>query len=224
MKKLFISALAAILAFTSCSLLDEPVYTLTNASAYLNYKDQKLYTDGGIVFNVTSDATDGNWKTDGNRMYALFDVLNINYDITLKKYLNATILAPEKNSEPENAPGDPVTVMDCSLSGGYLNIILGIYVKKGSDTPHNMHLYWSDDSRTMSFVLVHEAGGESILDLPESEMESDTRLFCFPIYNLAAEGESRMIELTINALSKNTDGTYTAEPFTYSVFNDSVNF
>ena len=53
MKKLFISALAAILAFTSCSLLDEPVYTLTNASAYLNYKDQKLYTDGGIVFNVT---------------------------------------------------------------------------------------------------------------------------------------------------------------------------
>lgn len=225
MRKLFISVLAAILAFNSCSLLDDPVYTFTNASGYLNYKEQKLFSDGGTVFNVTSDATDGNWKTDGNRIFAIFDVLNINYDITLKSYINAVIIAPEKNSDPENAPGAPVTVRDCSISGGYLNLLLDLYAKKGSaDTPRTAHLYWSDDSTTMSFVLVIEAGEESIVGLKESDIEGVTCPYCFPIYNLAAEGESRMVELTINALSKNTDGTYASEPFTYSVFSNSITF
>ena len=223
MRKLFISVLAAILAFNSCSLLDDPVYTLTNASGYLNYKEQKLFSDGGTVFNVTSDATDGNWKTEGNRIFAIFDVLNINYDITLKSYINAVTIAPEKNSDPENAPGEPVTVRDCNISGGYLNLLLDIYVKKGSEVPNDMHLYWSDDSRTMSFVMVLKAI-ESVVGLKESDLECVSVPYCFPIYNLAAEGETRMVELTINALSKNTDGTFASEPFTYSVFSNGITF
>lgn len=224
MKKFIITALAAVLAFDSCMLLDDPVYTLTNAAAYLNYKDNTLFTDGGTTFNVTADNTDGKWKTDGSRFYAIFDVLNVDYDITLKTYVKASIVTPVKDAEPQNAPGDPVSVMDCNISGGYLNLLLDIYVKKGSDTAHDMNLYWSDDSRTMTFILVHEGNGESILDLPESDMEVATRCFSFPIYNLADEGESRMIELTINALVKNDDGTYTGEPFTYSVFSNAVTF
>lgn len=224
MKKFIITALAGMLAFNSCMLLDDPVYTLTNAVAYLNYKDGNLMSDGGTTFNVTADATDGNWKTEGNRMYAVFDVLNINYDITLKSYITSIIVKPQKDDEPADAPGDPVTIVDCSLSGIYLNIVTSIYVKKGSETPHDMHLYWSDDNRTISFTLVHDGGGESLINLPASDMELVTRSYCFPIYNLAEEGQTRSLTLTINALYKNDDGTYSAEPFSYSLYGNGVTF
>lgn len=224
MKKLLITALAAMLAVNSCSLLDTPVYTVTNAVSYLNYKDGKLMSDGATIFNVTSDATDGNWKTEGNRMYAIFDILNVDYDITLKSYINSIIVNPQKDDNPEDAPGDPVSIMDCSLSGIYLNILTSFYVKKGSETPHDMHLYWSDDTRTMSFILVHDGGGENVINLPESDMELVTRSYCFPIYNLAEEGQTRSLSLTINALSKNSDGTYSAEPFSYSLYGSGVTF
>lgn len=223
MKKFIIAALAAVLAFTSCSLLNDPTFSLTNASAYLNCKDGKLITDGGTLLTVTADASDGKWNAEGNRMFALFDVLNANYDITLRSYYLATIQNAVKDSEPAGTPGDPITILDCSLSGIYLNILMEYYVKKGSETPHNMNLYWSDDSRTITFVLVHDGGGESLVTLPASDMERTVACYSFPINALLDAGETRTLQLTINALVKG-DSSYTAESFTYSLYGSGVTF
>ena len=226
MKKWFLTILAAALAFTSCNL-DDSVYTLTNVNNYLTYKDDVLKNDAGVTFTVTHDNTDGKWKTDGNRFFAIFDVLNINYDIAMKSYMEAIIQAPETMPAMESEDGvhgDPVTIVDCCLGGVYLNLIVGFYVKTGSDNTHDMHLYWEDDKRTLSLTLIHNGNGETPVEIKESELTYVTRVYCFPIQNLVSSGEQRTITLSVDSLVKQSDGTYTSVPFTSSVYGGLVTF
>ena len=225
MKKSFILILAAALAFTSCNL-DDTVYTLTNVNTYLNYNNGVLYNDAGLVFNVTTDNTDGNWKSEGNRFFGTFDVLNAKYDIYMKSYMNAIIQSPEKMPEEigeEGLHGDPVSILDCTLSGIYLNLIIGFYAKEGTECPHDMHLYWEDDLNVLSRVLIHDGNGENAVQMDESELKTLTRVYCFPINDLVPSGQQRTVSLTVDSLGKE-DGKYVSTPVTANVYNGLVKF
>lgn len=226
MKKWFILILAAALAFTSCKL-DETIYTLTNVNNYLNYDSGVLTNDAGLTLNVTEDNTDGNWKIDGNRFFGTFDVLNVNYDITMKSYMQAILQNPKNmptDVGEEGLHGDPVSILDCTLGGIYLNLIVGFYAKPGTDCPHDMQLYWSDDHSTLSLVLVHEGNGENSVEMDEKDLKSLTRVYCFPIHDLVASGEQRTVTLTVDALGQMADGTYVSQPYTAYVYNGPVKF
>ena len=214
------------MAVTSC-ILDDPEYSVTNVNNYLNYNDGILMNDAGVTFTVKEDLTDTKWKAEGNRFYATFDILNIGYDICLKSYLETII----QNAEPlpevegeEGIHGDPVSIVDCCLSGIYLNLIIGFYAKAGTDNAHDMHLYWKDDHSTLSLVLIHNGNGENPVAMDINDMTFLTRVYCFPIYDLVMPGEQRSVVLSIDALAKESDGTYVSKPFTSSVYGGMVTF
>ena len=223
MKKFIIAAVAAVLCAWACDM-GEPVYSITNVSSYLTYNEGELFNDYGVRFTVTTDQTDGKWKVDGTRMYSTFDVLNINYDIMLKAYYVAVIDAPVEGAPSEDATFDPVTIYDCSVSGGYLNLIIGYHAVDGTECPHQMKLYYIDKSNSLEFRLTHEGDGENPIEMDESSLKTVSRFCCFPIYDIVPSGESRYITLTIDTLQKDSEGAYTSVPFTSSLYGNAITF
>lgn len=210
MKKILSILLCGVVAFTSCSL-QEPVYRITNLSDYLTCKNGVLYSDYGVKFTVTEDLTDKNWQSEGNRMYAIFDIVNIDYDITLKSYLPAsfkTVAGVQENIDPD--PSDPVDILDCGISGGYLNMVVSSYTKTGGDYEHKTDLFYYDTQSTLTFFLVHDGGGESPVNYPESSLTKVTSVYSFPLSSIVPSGESRYVVLEYDCLAEESDGTKVA--------------
>ena len=156
-----LAIIAGMLAVASCRP-PESTFSAQNVADYFTYKDGTLYNDYGNTFAITQDNTDGKWKVDGGRMYAIFDILNAQLDIVLKQYLSGTIKAHSGVVDKENLPaGDPVVISDCNIGGGYLNVMLTYYYKEGTDCPHDTRLLYDDDGQTLRLYLVHDGAGEN---------------------------------------------------------------
>lgn len=224
MKKIF-AIIAGALALASCEFPDGNVYYVKNCGDYLTCKDGALTNDYGVVFNIVEDQTDKNWLGEGNRMYAIFDILNIEYDITLKSYLLAT-KKPVSGQIPDiiQDPADPIDIVDCNLGGYCLNIVFTYYVKEGSETPHSFNLYYKDDRDKLTLSLVHEGAGESPVNYAENELKTLTVVYCFPITGIVPEGESRNVVLEYDYLAKDINGKYVSTHTSTALYNQQVLF
>ena len=223
MKKILAILLAGLM-IASCELPDN-YYSYTNATDYLTVYSGKLYNDYGTELTVTQDNTDKAWNAEGNRFYASFDILNANYDIFLKAYYLATIKSIAGPLPGEALESVPVQVLDCNVSGGYLNIIITYYTAKDSETPHSVNVYYSDNGSELTLSLIHSGGGESPVGLTNLDsMNAVTEVLCFPLEGLAPSGETRFLILDVDVLSKDTDGKYTSEHFSSQLYNVSVRF
>ena len=217
--------LSGVLAFASCSM-PEAIYTVTNAGDYMNIKDGKLANDNGALFSVTEDLTDTKWQSEGNRFYAVFDVLNINYDIRLKSYINATVKAPAGEIEDQTPESDPIQIKDCSMSGGYLNVILIYYSKPETECPHNTDLYYLDngDEGTLTLRLVHEGAGENLVNMDEASLKSVTAFFSFPLADIVPSGEMRTVFFECELLAQDSTGKYTSLHKNAALYTQQLQF
>ena len=224
MKKI-LSILAGILAVVSCDFPGVNVYSVTNVGDYLNCSGGKLTSDYGREFTVVEDQTDKNWLGEGNRMHAVFDILNADFDITLKSYMLANVKPVAGKQETELLESsDPVDIQDCCISGRCLNLILSYYVKKDSDYNHGLDLDYNDKNGYLTLFLIHDGNGESPVNHAEEDLEKVTSVFCFPITPLVPEGEYRYILFEYDYLTKSGEGKYSVAHASNALYNQQLQF
>ena len=85
MKKFIPILIASLFACWSCDLKD--TYTQTNVRDMVNVEKGILFNDYGYVLNPVEDAVGADkWKIEGARFYAVYDILNRDLDIRLKRW------------------------------------------------------------------------------------------------------------------------------------------
>lgn len=224
MKKI-LSIIAGIIALASCQFPDSNSLSIKNCGDYLNYKEGKLSNDYGTTLTVVEDQTDKNWAVEGSRMYAVFDVLNANYDITLKSYMMATMKPISgKYEEDFMDPVDPIEIMDCSIAGFCLNVIFNYYYKEGSEVQHKTELYYKDDREILTLYLVHDGGGESPVNFDTDALKTTSTVMCFPLTNLIPEGELRTVVIEYDYLTKDINDKYISSHTSKALYNQQVLF
>ncbi|MBQ6198321.1 MAG: hypothetical protein IJK44_03695 [Bacteroidales bacterium] len=223
MKKI-LAIIAGMLAVASCRP-PESTFSAQNVADYFTYKDGTLYNDYGNTFAITQDNTDGKWKVDGGRMYAIFDILNAQLDIVLKQYLSGTIKAHSGVVDKENLPaGDPVVISDCNIGGGYLNVMLTYYYKEGTDCPHDTRLLYDDDGQTLRLYLVHDGAGENPVAMDKDSLKSKNVLYCFQFLDMVPSGEYRSIVLDVDILNTDINDKYMSRHISSDLYGRPVQF
>ena len=224
MKKI-LSIIAGIIAVASCQFPDANSFSMKNCGDYLNYKDGNLSNDYGTTLTIVDDQTDKKWNVEGSRMYAVFDILNANYDISLKSYMMATMKPLSgKYEEDIMDPVDPIEIMDCSIAGFCLNVIFNYYYKEGSEVQHKTDLYYKDDREILTLYLVHDGGGESPVNFDTDALKTSSAVMCFPLTNLIPEGELRTVVIEYDYLTKDIDDNYVATHTSKALYNQQVLF
>ena len=78
MKQFLTLCTAAVLGLLAVSCNLEDVYTVTNADDIVTVKGEYLESDFGATYQITEDKTGTtDWKAEGTRLYALFDILKM---------------------------------------------------------------------------------------------------------------------------------------------------
>lgn len=222
MKKI-LAIVAGILTLASCSL-PEDIFVIRNLNDFLSCKGGILYNDVGTPFTVTQDLTDKNWNAEGNRIYAAFDITNSHFDITLSGYLKAGIYSTKTVPVPEKENPDPVILTDCSVGGGYLNIVLSYYYKPGTECPHQTSLYATDKDDTLTLTLVHDGNAESPAYDQASTLQTASAACCFTLAGLVPEGEYRKVVLEFDLLTKDEEGIDISKHTSSRLFEQPVQF
>ena len=214
---LFAAAFIGLLA-ASCNL--EDVYTFTNADDIVTVQGDVLVSDFGTSYYITEDKTSSKeWKKDGTRMYAVFDVLNRSFEISLKEAHPFTVRQAEPLTVLDENPQDPVVVALQNVSGGHLNLALQIFSKKsGSEYPHKISIQYRQisDGDALELYVLHDGNNENPAVLPEDDLNKDVLFFTVPITDLV-KPSTRQIKLTLDALAQNSEGKYIITRTTYQL-------
>ena len=175
--------MASLFACWSCKL--EDTYTETNVRSMVTVKDGLLFNDYGYTLTVTEDAVGAdNWKIEGARFLALFDILNRDLDIRLKEALRARIQEADVLTDPEELIKDPVEIMVQGLSGGYLNLGFTITRARNSNHAHPFRFYYTVENNYMKLYIEHDGNGEDIVHMSSDDLISENRMFSIPLEDL----------------------------------------
>ena len=219
MKKYILPLIVCALAAVSCEFTDE--YHITNVSDLVTARDKTSFmSDYGVLYTVKDDLTDRKW-TVGERYMINFDVENANYEITLKQYTNCIISTPTSVDDTPSPGDDPVKVTGSNISGGYVNLNLSYYVKKGGTYPHRIFMEYLDhpSSGNLELILIHDGNGENPSQMSTDELETVSAIYSFAIAGLVPKGDSRLLQLTVNELN----GTEVTKK-TYQLYNEYITF
>ena len=224
MKKTVLALMAAAALASSCAFTED-VFMMTNVNQFVTVGGNSLLDDYGTVFTVTEDYTDGAWKTEGQRLYILFDILNRDYEISLTAYAPAVIQNMNMLSDVPLDTADPVVISDSSVSpNAYLNLVLEYYALKDGAAEHSFELGYIDDGNTLALYLTHEGAGENPAAMDSDLLVSDSVFLSFPISGIVPSGESRTITLRADVLTKDADGNYSVTRKTGTLYSTDVQF
>ncbi len=213
MKKLIPFILAVLPLVASCKM--EDTFTQTNVQEMVTVKEGVLLNDNGYVLNVKEDAVGAaNWKIEGNRYLALFDILNRALDIKLKDVIKASIVYPAEYDGEGEYPADPVGLEMTGYSGGYLNLGLSYYKAKGSNAAHPIRFYDEMKGNLHYLHISHEGNGEDPTRMDEKDLET-----AFSIFSLPLElGSSDRIALVMDVIVTDSTGKKTVEEQTVNLY------
>ena len=221
---LFTAATIGILA-TSCNLQD--VFTITNMDDIVTVKGEYLLSDLGTTYRVTEDQTETkDWQQEGARLYAVFDVLNRQLEICLKKAQPMEIREAEPLSVSVEIPKDPVVVALQNVSGGYVNLAIQIYMAKGTECPHNILFQYrnnKDSGSDLELFVFHEGNNENPSLLPEDDLKTEIRFYSIPLEKLVTSPSAR-ITLTLDTLVKDSAGKYSVQRTTYELVRSGYSY
>jgi len=187
MKKHILFLVCGLLMFTACKF--EDTYTQTNVQDLVTVKGDDLVNDYGYTLNVVQDAVGAvNWKVEGARYLALYDVLNRQLDISLKEMVRSREVFLFDYDETEEYPTDPIEPYVVAFSGGYLNI--GLYVSKAKNTnnAHPITFYLEENNNQLNLYVVHAGNGEDLRFMSKDDLTYEQRMYHisveeFPNYN-----------------------------------------
>ena len=166
-----------------------------------NVDGSTFVSDQGNIFNIVEH--EGNvyeelLKTE--RAYTLCDILSKTaggqeneYDVRLNamaQVLTKDIITLETEKTEAMLKEDPINVRSCWFSGGYINFYIEFPVKQGSQTPHMINLIQQETEKDYLFRLTHNADGETIDNIPNSQIITAGGYVSFPINKLIQEKEA----------------------------------
>ena len=217
MKKYILILMTGLLAAVSCSL--EDVYQRTNVDDILMYYEGKLCNDYGTVYTVTGNEAAGNWKQEGKRFYTVFDILNRNFDITIKELHEFENITSTPTEEEKPELGDPVQLIVGTVSGGFVNILFRTYSDKKSDYEQKVSFLHKFNGSELQLFMVFDGNHENPAEKDVENLESKEHYVCIPIFHHDVKITS--LSFKVNELKQTGASEFTAEetvyPFTFSV-------
>ena len=202
MHKFFLILSAAVLCLTACFKPEGEDFLYYDLYGFGDVEASVIsIRSEGLVFNVTEDKTDGNWKK-LSRIFLRCDVLRDNggkrYDIRLKAYepvLQQGILVKSQSDETVYGMDAACFYQDWgSDSEAFtLNAACHFTRKKNSATPHSLSLVFDDvrsHTDTLFFELHHQGSGESYenLEIEASDFQVETQFLTFDLSSAIPAG------------------------------------
>ena len=223
MRKYIFALICCVLAVSACEMKDE--FRASNVTDLVTaVSDNTLINDYGVSYTITGDETDRLWKKQ-DRLLVVFDVLNRDYDITLKQYVKSIVQNPSPASEESAGGKDPVEIEASVISGGYVNAQIAYYRSKSSDFLHTISMEYEDQPKENRFnlYLYHNGNGENPAQRDKDGLEKVTSLYSFRLSGLLPAGESRMLYITIYELTT-VSGKQEVSTRTYQLYNQFITF
>jgi hypothetical protein len=201
MKKHILFLICGLLMFTACKLEDS--YTQTNVQDLVTVKGDYLVNDYGYSLTVVQDAVGAvNWKVEGARYLALYDVLNRNLDINLKEMVRSRQASLTEYDESVEYPTDPVEPYMAAFSGGYLNLGFFITKAKNSDNAHPIRFFYDVVDNQMTMYVVHYGNNEDLRTMSKDDLEYEDR-----VYHIEREEFTGISTLTMKLYYLEADAT-----------------
>lgn len=191
MKKFALILLALSLLTVSCRK-DRVLFTDV---AFVNAVSGVYTTDFGLVFNIVENASGKEIPADG-RLIMQCDVLKASgkgvYDVRVTDFAIPLTKDPIPAVETPEAD-DPLSIESGWFSGGYFNLLLGLYTKTESGVKHLINAEYTlptETNDTLYLRIRHNAFGELPLDPDDSEDEYGySRTYaCFHLDGLLPSG------------------------------------
>ena len=221
MRKLLLATLTACFILTSCKG-DETLYY--NNITMGNIDGSYIVSDQGNKFEISESLVNVDFSKMGyGRVILSCDVLkkieNDLYTIRLTNIasvLTKDIIAAESITPEQNVLNidNPVIIKEVWYGGGYINMLLQIAVKKGSETIHYINLVYDgsetdqDGIVTYSLSLRHNASGDTPTEEDLETYALSHNYVSFPIAKLI---EPETAKITLNWTShKLENGVYLA--------------
>ena len=191
MKKHILFLICGLALLTACKF--EDTYTQTNVQDLVTVKGDDLVNDYGYTLTVVQDGVGAsNWKVEGARYMALFDILNRQMDINLKEMVRSREASMAEYEDSQEYPDDPVEPYMAVFSGGYLN--LGFYISKAkkSDNSHPIHILYEVEDNHMTLHVVHYGSGEDLRTMSKDDLEYEDR-----VYHIEADDFKDLTKITL---------------------------
>jgi len=217
---------AAVIGLLAAACNFEDVYTITNADDIVTVKGDNLLSDFGTTYYITEDKTGStDWRKDGTRLYAVFDVLNRSLEISLKEVHPFTIVEAIPLTVEEEESKDPVVVALQNVSGGHVNLALQIYKEKGTECLHEISFQYrmNPSNTTLELYIFHEGNNENPTVIPEDDLKTETRFYSIPLEEIAPTSTTQ-VTLTLDALAKNSEGKYIITRQTYQLIRSGYGY
>ena len=212
MKK-FIPLLVFSLLLASCNIDD--TYTQTNVQDMVNVTNGQLYDDAGYLLNVVDDQVGAaNWKVEGARYLAQFDILNRNLDIALKKMMRANVVSATPYSAEEVLPQDPAQLFIHGASGGFMNLGFTYARSKTVQSPYSFTFRYELKNGMLTIYAFFEGLDLSQLQDGDDELTTESQLFSIPITEL---GEVYNVTLVMYCVVEGAGQKYTVEKTTMNL-------
>ena len=214
MKKLLIPLFGALLCVSACNL--EDVYEVNNQRAIVVYKDGFLIDDSGFAYTITgSEMKNDDWRVNGKRYYAVFDIKNRMLEITVKSLNEMIIRQAEVVEDKEYVyASEPVVAVLGSASGQFANFILGTYKAKKSDYEHRMTFTSQRSEKTLDLYVCYDGNGENPLEMDMDDLELVNWFFSVPI--TSEDFTPGTLKVHMNELMT-SGNSMTAKEQTYSI-------
>lgn len=217
-------AAAATLLAVSCNM--EDVYTISNYDDIVTVKGEYLVNDFGTTYHVTQDQTGSkDWQKDDERLYALFDVLNRQLDISLKEVHRMEIVEPDQLTVQEEEPKDPVVVVLQNVVGYRVNLALQIFKEKGTECPHEISFQYRNtpNSSDVELFIIHEGNDENPSRIAEDDLKTELRFFTVNLDKIVSSATGK-VTLNFDQLTKDNEGKYTVSRASYQLSRSGGNY
>lgn len=202
MKKYLFPLLCCILVSVSC--VKESTFSITNYKSFVISHDNILSGDNGYAMTVTENSTGSEtWKTPG-RYYITCDILNRNFEIRLKELNPVSVMVADPISKLEKETDDPVEIVDNSVSGGYLNLVLDYYYNPASNYAHRINFYWEAKGSEVYLYLIHDGNGENPAAMSEESLKTREEIISVPLNEILSSGEYYVMRIVLYELNGKT--------------------
>lgn len=213
MKKHILFLICGLVLLTACKF--EDTYTQTNVQDLVTVKGDDLVNDYGYVLTVVQDGVGAiNWKVEGARYLALFDILNRDMHINLKEVVRSREATLMEYEESQEYPDDPVEPYMATFSGGFLNLGFFISKAKNSNNSHPIRFFSEIEDNHMTLYVVHTGNGEDLRTMTKDNLDFEDRVY--HIEDDEFQGVSK-ITLKWYYLETNASGTVVLSEGTHEI-------
>lgn len=212
MKRVFLTLLCCLAAW-SCNM--EGSFSAKNAWDFVTVAQGKLVSDTGAVYTVSDVPKDAPALEEGKRYYVVFDILNINYEVSITSVTPIRIVVPTLESPQEEITAhDPVEVLSNWIGPNYIDIMLSYYYDEKSSFEHDIFGRYtiSNGDTILSLSLYHDGNDENPSAMDEKLLKKENAIISIPV----SQWELVSATISLDILTQGTDGSYKVERKTFS--------